>query len=73
MKIVIRKKVGESWTHTIRIEKESDWDALLLWLTPQQILQLKRDGHIEVDGYLYYVTSDQDTLEFDTFISEILK
>jgi|GEM_PF-4165283 len=73
MKIVIKKLIGGTWTNICKIEMESDWQALSVWLNQDKINQLKKDGELVDNGNLYYVTSDKDTIEFEQNIAPLLK
>lgn len=73
MKTVIKNKNNGTWCNIINIQAETDWNVLTVWLSIKQIEELKQKGHILVDEYYYYVTSDKETLDFEQSIAPLLR
>jgi hypothetical protein len=65
MKTVIKNSNNGKWVNQTQILTEADWHTLI-WLTPEQIAQLRRGGTLLVEEFYYYVTTDNETIEIET-------
>ncbi len=66
---VIKNVVGEKWSNIIKIQSEDDWKILNVWLKDKQIEELKKNGTLQDEEFLYSKIYEGDTKEYLTNFS----